>query len=896
MPARLFKLLLRLYPRAFRQQYGQELVEFFQDERRHRRYRIPVLGTMWFWTRTMWDLMRAAIRMRAGTPSGAPRLQIKTENRRTAFVDTLWQDVKYAWRGMLKTPGFSVVVIVTLALGIGANAAIFSVLNNVVLRPLPYQDPEGLVFVWEQNYQRDVETNVVSPANYFAWQEQNEAFAELGAISEMSATITGDRGPERIGMVYLSSSILTMLGARTQLGRLLTAEDERPESAPVVLLSFGFWQRRFGSNPNVLGQTIILNGSTCEVVGVLQRGFDFEVPVTFNAAGSRDAWIPTQFDENARTARGRWLQVLARLENGVSLERAQNHMTTLASRLEQQFPEAQSGWTVKLVPLHTQIVGDVRTPLFVLLGSVGFVLLIACANVANLLLARATGRQREIAVRSALGAGRARVVRQLLTESFLLALAGGVAGLLLAFTAVQALMVLNPQDIPRLDEISLDYAVVVFTIGITLLTGLLFGALPAFRMSGLQLKDGLAESGERGGTGHRHNRIRSGLVIAEFALSMVLLVGAGLLVRSFARLLDVDVGFDTGNIITAQIALPARDYSEPGQRVRFFEALVERVQRLPGVSAASAITFMPLTGPGSATSFWVNDRPMPADGEKPVADLRWVHRDFHQSLGVPLISGRLFGPEDTQDAPLYVIISETTARELWPLEDAVGKTVSMPWGDTLVAEVIGVVGDVRHDGPTTDMRSKFYWDFRQFNVFNQMTIFARTQSDPASLSSSIRQTVAETDANLPVYNIRTVQSYYSEILAQDRLTMLALGLFAMVALLLAGVGIYGVMSYSVNERRREIGIRMALGARASSVTLQVFRSGIKLVGVAVLLGVAGSFALSQVMSGMLFGVAAGDPITLVAVTVVLSTVALAACYLPARRASRVCPMETLRQE
>lgn len=895
MSVRLFKLLLHLYPSDFRLVYQQELLDFFSDERLNPRYRVPLVGPIWFWARTIWDLGRAALRLRLGSLS-QQRKGSDTVQLRSRPFDSLWQDVRYALRGMIKQPGFSFVVVATLALGIGANTAIFSVINSVLLRPLPYQDPTELVFVWEQNYQRDVETNVVSPANFFAWQEQNEVFAEIGVVTEMSATITGDRGPERVGLMYLSPSIFTMLGARAQVGRLLVEDDELDSSPAVVVMSNGFWQRRFGSDPAVIGQSITLNGSSHEVVGVLPSAFDFEVPVKFNSAGSRDVWTPVRFDEGARSARGRWLQVLARLEPGVSVERAQANMTALASRLEQEYPEFQTGWTVSVVPLHAQLVGDVRTPLFVLLGSVGFVLLIACANVANLLLARSSGRQREIAVRSALGAGRVRVVRQLLTESIMLAIAGGAAGLLLAYSALLGFVTFSPTNLPRLDEIGIDYRVVGFAFAVSMLTGTLFGALPALRASGQAIKEGLIEGGERGGTGLRSNRIRSGLVVVEFALSMVLLVGAGLLIRSFTSLLDVSVGFDFSNVTTAQITLPGNDYPQSHQRVQFFEDLVTQVQALPGVNDASAITFMPLAGPGSATSFWVNDRPIPADGDKPVADLRWVHRDFHRALGVPLLTGRLFAPTDTEGSPLGVIINETAASEFWPNGDALGRTISMPWGDTLIAEVIGVVGDVRHNGPAMDPRAKFYWDHRQFNAFSEMTVFVRSLSEPVMLSNSIRQVVADLNPSLPVYNIRTMDSYYSDTLAQDRFTMMALGGFAVVALLLASVGIYGVMSYSVTERAREIGIKIALGARASSVTLQVLRRGGILIGLAVVVGAVGSIALSRLMLGMLYEVRATDPATMLGVSSLLIAVAVLACLLPARRASKVDPMEALRQE
>jgi len=896
MSVLLFRLLLLLYPRSFRKKYQGELLGFFLADRSHPRYKRTLIGPVRFWIKTVWDAVKTAHTLRMGGDRSSTGRQQKGHTRRIGSMDTFLQDIRYAIRGMLRQPGFSLIVLTTLALGIGANTAVFGVLNSVVLRPLPYQDPEDLVFVWEKNYLRDVDNNVVSPANYFVWKEQNNVFSGIGTISEMSASITGEAGPEQVGMVYLSPSIFNLLGTRPQLGRLLVENDERPGFGRVVVLSDGFWQRRFGSDPDVIGESVILNGSAYEVVGVLPRGFDFEVPVSFDAADSRDLWIPTQFDENARAARGRWLQVLARLKPGTSLEQAQNQMTSLASRLEQEFPEFQAGWSINLVPLHTQMVGEVRTPLFMLLGSVGFVLLIACANVANLLLARGTGRQREVAVRAALGAGRSRVIRQLITESTVLAVFGGAAGLMLAYAAIQALIAFNPQNLPRVNEITIDLVIVCFTVGVSIVTGLIFGAVPAFRVASSDLKTSLVEGGERGGTGLKYNRMRGGLVVAEFALSMILLVGAGLLIRSFGELLDVDVGFDSSDVFTAQLALPNNAYPEPSDRIRFFESLVDRVQAVPGVTAASAITFMPFGGPGSATSFWANDREIPDDGELPVADIRWVHRDFHSALGVPLVAGRTFLPQDTEDAPLVAVINTTAANQIWPGESSLGKTISMPWGDTLVAEVVGVVGDVLHNGPTTEVRPKIYWDHRQFNTFSQMTVFIRSPGDPQSIATSLRQVVADFDPDLPLYNLQNLETSYSEILAEDRFVMLALGLFALVALCLASVGIYGVMSYSVNEKAREIGIKMALGARASAVTLQVLGSGAALLGIAIGLGLAGSLALSRLMSGLVFGISTNDPITLAAVTVVLAAVAIAACYLPARRASRIDPMKALRQE
>ncbi len=811
-------------------------------------------------------------------------------------MENLLQDARYALRGMLKRPTFTFVVIVTLALGIGANATIFSVINSVVLQRLPYEDPEGIVFVWEQNYLRGVPTNVVSPANYLAWKDQNEVFSEIGAISQFSGTITGSEDPERVGVVQLSPEVFSILGVRSQLGRLLQPGDDAADAPTVVMLSHGFWQRRFGSDPETIGRTVTLNGAPFEVVGILPPGFDFELPVTFNSTGSQDVWFPMQLGEDARTARGRWLQVLARLQAGVSIERAHSQMTAIAQRLEHDHPEAQTGWTVNVVPLQSQVVGDVRTPLFILLGAVGFVLLIACANVANLLLSRATGRQQEIAVRTALGAGRSRVIRQLLTESIALALVGGLLGLLVAFGAVKALVALGPQHLPRLDELTVDGLAVAFTFTVSLATGVLFGALPAYRLSGPDISQSVTQGAVRGGTGRRHNRIRSGLVVAEFALSVVLLVGAGLLIRSFGKLLEVGVGFDTSNLITAQFSLPSRTYPEPSERARLFDDFVERVRTIPGVSDASAITFMPLTGTGSATSFWVNDRSVPPDGERPVADLRWVHQDYHSALGLPLLSGRYLGPEDDEEAPLSVIINEWGAQRFWPNEDPIGKTISMPWGDTLVARIVGVVGDVRHNGPTTEVRTQLYWDYRQFQPFNQITVFAQSAGDPGTLAVGMRRALAEVDPNLPLYNIRTVESYLGETLAQARFSMLALGLFAGIALILASIGIYGVMSYSVSERTREIGIRMALGASAEAVTGNVVRKGLVLIGIALLVGVGGSLALSRFMQGMVFEIGTNDPVTIAGVSALLAVVAITACWIPARRAAKIDPVAALRRE
>ena len=893
---RFYRALLWAYPRQFRERYHNELIAFFRDERRHARYQRPGIGFLLFWLKTTIDLTRSSFRQRLYVSSPTYVLELSPERRTMGDkMQSVLQDVGYALRSMIKRPAFTLVVLFTLALGIGANAAIFSVLYNVVFKSLPYEDPENLVMVWEHNYPRSRETNVVSGANFAAWSEQSTSFEALAALTEYSATLTGEGEPERVGVVSASSTFFPLVGVQAQRGRVFLPTDDVAEGARLAVLTHEFWQRRFGGDPNVIGRTITLNGSVVEVIGILPRGFEFDLTYTFNPTGRQDLWIPQLVPDELREARGRWLQVLGRLAPGVSLASAQSQMSTLAGRLEQEFPEYQTGWGVRIVRLQQQIVGDARSALLILFGAVSFVLLIACANVANLLLSRSSGRQQEIAVRTALGAGRGRVIQQLLTENTLLAIGGGVLGLLLAFGAVSALATLGPENLPRLETIGINGVVIVFTLGASLLTGLLFGLLPAIRLSGFDLKNALTEGGMRGGHGVRHRRTRDALVIAEIALSLMLLVGAGLLLRSFAKLLDTGVGFPTENIVSAQLQLHSSAYPDEQQRVRTFEDLVERVVALPGVTAASAISGLPLAGPATGTSFWVNDRPIPADGEHPVADIRWVHRDYHRTMGIQLVDGRAFSQADTDDSPLVVVISEFAANEFWPNESAIGKTLSMPWGDTLVAEIVGVVGDVRHNGPSEEPRSMIYWHHVQFPM-NNMAIVARTAVEPFSVVSAIRREVAQIDPDLPIYSVRTMDSYLSDAVAPARFSMLALGLFAVVAVLLASIGIYGVMSYSVAQRTRELGIKMALGAGGTNLLLQVVKDGLILIAIAAALGIGGALALSRFMSQMVFEVSPTDPITIVGVTGLLVTVALLACYLPARRASRVDPMVALRHE
>lgn len=896
LSSRAFRLLLLVYPRRFRERYREELIDFFESEREARaRRRAPLAGGVW-WLRVLWDLVRVGVRLRIAGMGSPARSRPRTERARGMTMDGLWQDIICALRGMRRRPGFTSVVILTLALGIGANTAIFSVVRNIVLKPLPYLDPDGLVMVWEHNFPRDRWTNVVSPANFVAWRDLDPTpFSDMASIVQYSGTLTGLGEAERVGVVRASPTLFSMLGVRPVRGRMLTASDDLDASPSVALVSYEYWQRRFGQDPAAVGQTVSLNGRTVEIVGVLAPRFSFDLPYTFDATGTQDFWLPAQLGATAFSERGRYLQVVARLKPETTIELAQSRMTAVAVQLEDQFPEFQTGWGVNVVSLHEQQVGGVRTPLLILLGAVGFVLLIACANVANLLLSKAVGRHQEFALRSALGAGRGRVIRQLLTESGVLSVVGAAAGVLVALTMVKVLITFGPDSMPRLGDVRVDGLALVFTLGLSMVTTLIFGAVPALRLSGLDLKDALSDGGGRGGTARGHAGIRNAFVVAEVALSLMLLVGAGLLVRSFGQLLNVGVGFDTGGVLAAQVDLPSRSFPSQELRVRTFEGLVDRLQQAPGVTDASAITFLPLAGSGSATSFWVNDRPIPRDGELPVADVRWVHRDYHRVMRIPLIAGRYFDEGDNANAPLRVVVSEFVANEFWPGENPIGRTISMPWGDTLVAEVIGVVGDVRHNGPAVEPRSALYWDHRQFQSFNSMTLVVRSTADPVALVPTVREAVQSVDPDLPLFNVRTMDAYFDDAMAESRFAMLALAVFAVGALILATVGIYGVMSYAVNQQTREIGIKIALGAGGSAVERQVLGSGLLLAGSAVAIGVVGALALSRVMQGMVFDVSTTDPVTIGAVSILLIAVAGLASWLPARRASRIDPMEALRE-
>jgi putative ABC transport system permease protein len=812
-------------------------------------------------------------------------------------IDLMGQDLKYAFRIFRRRPLFAGIIVATIGLGVGTTTSMFSVVNGILLRPLPFASPEELVMVWEHNLPRNRPTNVVSPANFIAWGERNNVFTGLGALTAISGTLTGDGEPERIGLVMATAEVWPVMGVTPAIGRTFTPEEDLPSAGRrAALLSYGFWQRRFGGSRDVLGRVLTVNDETIEVVGVLPEAFRFRFPYTFDATESMDVWMAHQLPAEARSIYGRWLQVVGRLRQGVSVEQAQAHMESIAARIREERGDAMAGWSANVVPLHQQVVGETERALWIVFAAVVGVLLIACANVAHLLLARSTERIPEIAARTAMGATRTRIVRQLLTESVMLGLVGGVVGMALAFGAVRLTVLLGADTVPRLDEVGIDLGILGFAAGLSLLTGIVFGLVPALQLSRPNLGDALKEGGMRAGTSRGHARLRTGLVVGEVALSLVLLAGAGLLIRSFVNLVETGIGVDAENVLVANVQLPDSRYPEEENKIRAFEDLVSRVSNIPGVMEASAITFAPLTGAGSATDFRAFDKPEPQPGEEPVADIRWVHRDYHRAMGIPLRAGRSFSEADGADGQLVVLISEWMAENIWPNENPLGKTILMEWGDTLVAQVVGVVGDVRHGGPNMESRAKIYWHHVQFSTFDFMTLVARTDRDPMEVLPSIRQAVRDVDPLLPVYQAETVDDLLAEAIAPQRFTLVMLGVFSIVALVLAAIGIYGVISYSVSQQVRELGIRVALGATGRQIVGSVVRRAFLWIGGGLLIGTGVTLLASSLVESMVFEIEPTDPVAISLAAIVLALSALLASYLPARRAGRVDPARTLRTE
>jgi putative ABC transport system permease protein len=805
-------------------------------------------------------------------------------------MEHVLQDLRYAVRRLFKAPGFTAVAIVTLALGVGANSAIFTVVNGVLLKPLPYPEPGRLVGVYHTTQGQRA---VMSGPNFTDIAKSATTLESAAAISTGRMILTGEGEPTRLPIAEVSASLFNVLRVRPEIGRTFNANENTPGSTSIVILSHALWQQRFGSDPGVIGRRIMLDGEPKEVIGVMPAGFAYP--------SDRQAWLPLEYDQNFVTRqRASWyLDVVARLKANATPEQSAAEVETLGRQLARAYPDANAEIGMTTFPLLESMVGDIRRAVLVLLGAVGFVLLIACTNVANLLLARAAARETEMAVRTALGARRSRLVRQLLTESVLLSLVGAGVGLLLAVWGVDLLTRLKPAGIPRLDDVSVDGTVVLFTIATAMVTGVLFGLVPAF--SATRMSSALKEGG-RGAVGARSgHRIRGVLVVAELALAVMLLAGAGLLLRSFMKLQAVDPGFRVEPALTFDLTLPDARYKEDERRIAFFDQLLPRLRALPGVRSASSVMGLPLSGLDFIISFEVKGRPPVSPALQPAMQVRVATPDYLDTIGIPLRRGRMFTSDDKAGTPRVVLITESAARQFFPNEDPIGKTITLGWrrgpGTPLAGgEVVGIVGDVKDAGLNEpNPPPQIYLPFRQWPV-GSMTMIVRTAVPPMSLTDAVRAEVYAVDSSLPVSNVSTLDAIVAKSISQQRFYMLLLTIFAGVALVLAAVGIFGVLSYAVSQRTREIGIRMALGAQGGTVIRLIVRQAMLLVAAGVAVGLTLGLLLSQTMAKMLFAIKPTDPATYIAVSVTLAAVSLFASWLPARRATRVDPIVALRSE
>ncbi len=814
---------------------------------------------------------------------------------------SLLHDLRHGIRTLFKHPGFVITITLILALGIGANSTIFSVVNAILIRPLPYEAPDRIVMIWETNQSKSVKRSIVSPADFLDWREQNHVFDHLAAFRFWYYTVTGAGDPERYQGARVSAGFFPVLGVKPEFGRNFRPEEEQVGRDHVVILSHALWQSRFGGDSKIIGQLLTIDGEPFTIIGILPASFRF----TRVLNSELELWIPITFTPQQLTREDHSIIVYGRLKQGVPLSQAQAEMDGITHRLEQEYPKTNSGWAAQVNNLHDQAIQPLSPTLLILMVVVGFVLLIACANVANLLLTRATARQKDVAIRLALGSSQFRLIRQLLIESLLLALLGGAAGLLLAYWGINVLNAIVPDKVPHLEKFNLDLRVLGFTLVVSLLVGVIVGLIPGLRASRLNLSETLKEGGRALSEAPSGRRLRNLLVTLEVTLTVPLLISAGLMLRSSLLLQNIDRGINLKNVLTMQISLPKAKYSTARQTATFYRQVLQRIQTEPGVQSASAVNFLPLTNLEDATSLTIEGGKPPPPGQNITVSYRVIDQNYFRTMGIPLLRGRYFTEQDNDESHGVVMIDQTMARRYWPDEDPVGRRLQpqfpaakVPWrpeSSNNWLTIVGVVEDVKEDGLNDQTSAEIYLPYLQ-NPSSLMNLLVRSTSDPLRLVASVRSQVLAVDGDQPVYNIMTMENVFSQSLAEPQVITSLLATFAAVALILAAIGVYGVMSYSVAQRTHEIGVRMALGAQERHVLRMIVGQGLKLVLVGVAIGVMTAFAVTRVISNLLFGVTATDPLIFVVVPLLLVVIAMLASYFPARRAMKVDPMIALRNE
>ncbi len=890
---RLFRLLLLLYPREFRQAYREQLIQAFLAQRSEARYR-GLVGTVRFGSEILVDTVSSAFRRHLAFLSPMTRGSLSrhsTDSSTTkagigTMISSVIQDVHYTIRSLGRNPGFSALVVLILAIGIGANVAMFSTMNQALLRPLPYTEPENLA-LGRATFSGNLNP-LMSAYDYFDYHERNEVFESLGTIlfGPFDATITGGEEPEQVSGTFVSWDLFPTLGMPTERGRHFSREEGDPEGPNVVMISGGYWQRRFGGATDIVGQTIMVNGSSQTIVGVMPADFQFLYDV--------DLWVPMRRDGPMAGAR-RWHNwyLVGRLRPGVSIQQAQADMDVISAQLAAEYPETNRDKALLLSDLHEAMAEDYRSSVFLLMAAVGLVLLIACGNVASLLLARGSVRRSELSVRSALGAPTARLMRQLLTESVVTAAAAGVLGTVLAIWLQKLILQFMPMDLPGMDELGISKSMLLFALALSVTTGLLFGILPAFRGAQTNVVEDIKSSART--TDSVGSRFRSGLVIAQVAVSVILLIGSGLLIRSFASLNSVNPGFEPQHLLTAEIRLTQDKYSEAEQRVQFYTKLNEDLRAIPGVTDVALINQLPVRNPGNNIYVHAADSPPLDRNDRSTAYTRTVFPGYFDAMGIPLLRGRGIDRSDVAESPPVLVINETMAQTLFPDEDPIGRQVVVDLGEDVTFDVVGVVGNVRISGPRYNPRLAMYGSYSQ-RPYYTMRVAMRTATEPTSIGRAVRTAVWNQDRDIPVAELSTMDDLIARSVSRDKVMAVSLTMFATVAMSLAAIGLYGVLAYYVSRRAREIGIRMALGAGAGDIVRLVLKRGVVLVAVGIALGLVGAFWVTRLIQQMLFDIEPTDPVTFLGVSLFFATIALVACLIPAWRALRVDPLAALATE